>query len=74
MNDFEYLATYSTRIEAEGVKGLLENNGIKCALQFDETGDVLEGVGVNTGPTKIYVAPGHLEKAREIANVKKGAE
>ncbi len=69
MDNLEYLSTYSTRMEAEGIKGLLENNGIKCFLQFDETGDVMEGVGVNSGPTAIYVAPGHLKKAREIAGV-----
>ncbi len=70
MNDnLEYLSTYSTRMEAEGIKGLLENNGIKCFLQFDETGDALESVGLNDGPTKIYVAPGQLKKAQEIAGV-----
>ena len=56
-------------MEAEEIKGLLENNGIKCLLQFDETGDAMESLGANTGPTSVYVAPGHLEKAREIAKV-----
>ena len=70
-DDFEYLATYSTRTEAESIKGLLESNGIKCLLQFDETGDVLGGVGVNTGPTEVYVAPGDLTAARNVADVKK---
>jgi len=66
-DNLKYLSTYSMRIEAEGIKGLLESNGIKCFLQFDETGDALEGVGVDTGPTNIYVEAEQLEKAREIA-------
>jgi len=71
MINLEYLSTYSTRMEAEGIKRLLEDNGVPCFLQFDETGDVLGGVGVNNGPTEIYVAPKHLKEAREIAGVEK---
>ncbi len=74
MNDLEYLAIYSTRMEAEGIEKLLENNGVKCFLQFSETGDVLEGVGVGTGPTEIYVAPEQLKKAREIAGLESKEE
>ena len=59
------------RAEAEAVKGLLEKNGIKCFLQFNEVGDALGGgYGINSGPTTIYVVPGHLEKARQLAGVK----
>jgi hypothetical protein len=71
MNNLEYLSTYSTRMEAEGIKRLLEDNGIPCFLQFDSTGDVMEGVGVDNGPTAIYVPPKHLASAREIAGVEK---
>jgi hypothetical protein len=70
-DNLEYLSAYSTRIEAEGIKGLLEDNGIKCLLQLDEIGDVLGSMGSETGPTKIYVEAGKLKKAREIANVRK---
>jgi hypothetical protein len=70
MKNLEPLATYPTRMAAEGIKGLLENNGITCFLQFDETGDVMEGVGVDDGPTVIYVPKEYLEQARELANVK----
>ena len=66
----EYLKTYSTRMEAEDIEVLLKNNGIECFLQFNETGDVLDGVGVGTGPTEIYVPPEQIKKAREIANIK----
>ena len=51
MINLEYLSTYSTRMEAEGIKRLLEDNGIPCFLQFAETGDVMGGVGANNGPT-----------------------
>ncbi len=70
MKNLEYLASYPMRMEAEGIKGLLENNGIPCFLQFDETGDVMEGVGADTGPTAIYVPKEHLAEARELANIK----
>ena len=71
MDNLEYLETYSTRAEAEEIKTLLENSGVKCVLQFNEVGDVMEGVGADTGPTQIYVVPEHLEKAREIIGVRK---
>lgn len=75
MNDLTYLASYPTRMEAEGIKGLLENNGIPCFLQFEETGDVMAGVGVDSGPTAIYVPKHHLEEARKLAGVEtKNAE
>ena len=69
MKDLEPLATYPTRMIAEGIKGLLENNGIPCFLQFDETGDVMEGVGVDGGPTIIYVSKEHLDQAKSLANI-----
>ena len=71
MDNLEYLATYSTRTEAEIVKGLLEENGIKCFLQFNAQGNALEGgFGMINGPTIIYVSPEQLEKARQLAGVK----
>jgi len=70
-DNLEYLSSYSTSMEAEEIKGLLEKNGIKCVLQFDEIGDVMGSLGAETGPTRIYVTQGHLRKAREIANVRR---
>ncbi len=66
MNDLTYLASYPTRMEAEGIKGLLENNGVPCFLQFEETGDVMAGVGVDSGPTAVYVPKHHLEEAQKL--------
>lgn len=74
MKNLEVLATYPTRMAAEGIKGLLENNGIQCFLQFDETGDVMEGVGVNDGPTIIYVPKEHLSQAKELTNISDSQE
>ncbi len=67
--NLEYLSAYSTAMEAEAIRGLLKDNGIKCVLKFDEIGDVLGSVGAETGPTKIYVAKEQLKKAQEIARV-----
>ena len=67
--NLEYLSDYATSMEAESIKGLLKDNGIECVLKFDEIGDVLGSVGVETGPTKIYVATEQLKKAQEILGI-----
>lgn len=74
MKNLEPMATYSTRMMAESIKNILENNGIPCFLQFDETGDIMEGVGVDDGPTIVYVAKENLDQARELVNVNDGPE
>jgi hypothetical protein len=72
MKNLEYLATYPIRGEAEAMKGLLEENGIKCFLQFNGVGDALMGgYGTNGGPTEIWLDPENLEKARDLINPQK---
>ncbi len=52
-NDLKYVATYPSREEAEVMEGLLNANGIKCFLQFNEVGDGLMGaLGQINGPTE----------------------
>lgn len=70
-NDLRYLAVYFTRGEAEMMKGLLKENGIKCFLQFNDVGDALMGgLGSSNGPTELWVLPEHLEIARELIGKK----
>ena len=66
-DDLQYLATYSTRTEAEMVRGLIEANGIKCFLRITNVGGALAGgFGMNNAPMEIWVSAKNLEAARDL--------
>ncbi len=57
--------TFSTRIEADLAKGLLESEGIKATISADDQGGMRPSMTLLTG-VDLYVNSEDLEKAKRI--------
>lgn len=59
------LQTFSSRIEAELVKGMLESNGVRCVVSADDQGGLRPSMAFASG-VDLKVNSEDLEQAQKI--------
>jgi len=66
MNTIVTVQTYSSRIEAEIAKGLLESEGIKALISADDAGGMRPFPFAYSNSVELKVREEDVEKAKEI--------
>ena len=66
MQDLVCLQEFSSRIEAEMARGILEANGVSATVFADDGGGSFQGMLLSRGVARLMVLPGDEDHARQL--------